>query len=380
VALTWDQWIDRNRAKFDSDYELDFAAAILSKIPDLAPVSVSCQTWVTQRDGGNRCIDFTIAEGRYVRIAIEVDGYSKDGTPGGQSFEQYLDAHFRDMSLATTTWGIPLHIANRHIRTAPETVRETIDLKLKAQRRLAEALEAGEVDALLRKHAKDALIEEARSEGELDQTREAKLFELYERGEIESLSNEDQNRRNELRDQIRRLNEELKREKEDRNRAEIERDEAKRGRDETVKENRGMRTGWLISVICLVVGMCLVVALFLLLGGNNDASGSQCDDANAAGDLTLEDVGEIVNVKGQIAQISKVNEATFLNLGGPYGAQDLAVVIWGGNLENWATPPDVKYDGREVSVTGKVDLYDDPRYGESLEIEANSPNDIAICS
>lgn len=130
-----------------------------------------------------------------------------------------------------------------------------------------------------------------------------------------------------------------------------------------------------IVVAIPVVASVSVVAIFLLSSRGDDTGlSARCDDATPVEELSTADAGRIIVARGEVAGARKLDEGVFLNLGDDHPDQDLAVVIRDSSIENWTMPPEEQYDSREVAFAGELELS-----GESLQIEARSPDDLAIC-
>ncbi|AKL74012.1 Protein of unknown function (DUF559) [Actinobacteria bacterium IMCC26256] len=85
TTMTWDEWIRPRQKDLKDDshgHELDFVEKVLRKVIGLSPESVTHQVAFKDVQGGNRRIDFVIADATMARqIAIEVDGLNKTGEP-----------------------------------------------------------------------------------------------------------------------------------------------------------------------------------------------------------------------------------------------------------------------------------------------------------
>jgi len=83
--MTWDEWIAPRRKDLTGGsyaHELNFVEKVLSKVKGLSPASVTHQVAFKDVQGGNRRIDFVIADANMARqIAIEIDGLNKTGEP-----------------------------------------------------------------------------------------------------------------------------------------------------------------------------------------------------------------------------------------------------------------------------------------------------------
>lgn len=139
--MKFTDWIEANRARFGSDYEVLFAEQVLPLVEGLAPDVVELQYPFVDSDGKARYCDFVIVESQAVRVAIEIDGYDKRGTGHGMSYSDFLDWQRRQASLASQGWHV-LRFANRDVRDEPLRCAEHISQLLN---RLRQA-EAGRVE------------------------------------------------------------------------------------------------------------------------------------------------------------------------------------------------------------------------------------------
>lgn len=364
----WPDWVLKYEAKFGSSYEKDFVDLILKRIPDLSPEDVSAQTEFKNFSGiKRRFIDFTIKEGEEVRIALEVDGWDKTGTGTGQTHDEFDDWLYRQLSMTAEGW-VPLRFSNREIKPKQAEFREMVWLQLKMQRRRSEAgradaEKARKADAELRKVAEEAKA--AREALSRDQNAEQRFHELQGRrrkADASRLDEVERRRVQELQDENDKINQEL--------------DEEKRRREEAEKANRGMKfvIGAALAIVVVAVG-----AVFYFSQNDDGTDGHPlCDKAVATSEISDSNLGESVTVRGPVEGTKRLDgdsPVVFLNLGAPFPDQDLSVVIWGENLSNWGNvPPEDRYDGREVAITGELETYD-----SSLQVEANSPNDVVVC-
>jgi len=361
--MIWDEWIAENHRALEEDgtpFERLFVEEILRNVPNLSPVSVSAQTQFLDLAGNKRRIDFTIEEGEFVRIALEVDGYDKTGTGGGQSRHEFQAWSYRELSMTAAGW-VPLRFANGLIKREPEDLRECIELQLKMRRRVKEAVKAdgGKAEAARdKKRELESAAEAASKGGGAAEENLRKLLSQRRKSGAAYLSVADRERLYELQDHIDELNEELLKERGLRQLAE--------------GENRGMK----VLTIAFATVVVAIVALFLVLGSSDDQSPSvaPCDNATPAAELTDADVDSVMTAKGEVTEYKTFDGGVYLNLGADFPNQDLAVVITDEKFANWKTPPEDLYDSREVAVTGRLGSN-----SASLEIPANSPNDVAIC-
>ena len=118
-------WVERNRDKFGSEYELLFVTEVLPLVSDLQVNALTAQHHFVDNDGKDRYCNFTIVESETVRVAIEIDGYDKRGTGTGMSYEDFLNWQRRQASLASQGWQV-LRFANRDVREEPHRCAEHI--------------------------------------------------------------------------------------------------------------------------------------------------------------------------------------------------------------------------------------------------------------
>ena len=358
---------------------------VLSNVRDLKPSDVHTQTHFTDVKGTNRYIDFTIEEGDFIRIGIEVDGWDKRKRKTGMNPAEFRDWSLRELSMAASGW-TPLRFANSLVASSPDDCRELIEIRLRLERERARALLAGgsrgeeEHRAIqsVRDTARDAEreLESATDQSSVESIR-AEFDRAYKKdlAELTShLDSETEKRITVLEQERRTTHAELERE--------LEREAEKRRRAE--KENHRMKIMGAAIVAVAVLG---IAAFFFGRDDGNDPGRqdagndpelvARCDNATPADGLSAADEGELVTARGEVVGATRFDEGTpriYLNLGNDYPDQDLAVVIWGDDSDNWVTPPEAKYDNREVAVAGRLDTYEG-----ALEIAANSPNDIVIC-
>lgn len=72
-------------------------------------------------------------------------------------------------------------------------------------------------------------------------------------------------------------------------------------------------------------------------------------------------IGDSVTVCGKVFSARYMenvkNSPTFLNIGAPYPNQLLTVVIWGDTRKQFEGKPEDMYNGKEICISGKVELY-----------------------
>lgn len=126
-------WLEKNRTKFGSDFEIMFATNVLPLVAALRLDSITVQYPFQDLDKKQRYCDFVIRENDDVRIAIEIDGYDKRGTGMGMSHSEFVDWQRRQSALTAQGWYV-LRFANRDVRDSPKRCAEHISLLLKHSR------------------------------------------------------------------------------------------------------------------------------------------------------------------------------------------------------------------------------------------------------
>lgn len=150
--MNLDEWREKNRPSFGSDYETLFAETVLPLVPELKFDAISVQYPFQDRDRRQRYCDFVIHENDDVRIAIEIDGYDKRGMGMGMSHADFVDWQRRQAALTSQGWYV-LRFANRDVRDDPKRCAEHISLLLKRSRSKSQdkgltAVEKKQLDAL----------------------------------------------------------------------------------------------------------------------------------------------------------------------------------------------------------------------------------------
>lgn len=127
-----DDWIKIHSGNFGSDFEFEFVVKVLTKISDIDLNTVSAQYHFKDLDGKNRYCDFVIQEG-LIKIAIEVDGFSKKLGQQGMSHDDFVDWQRRQAALTAHGWHV-LRFANRDVMNEPVRCQRYIELLLRDQR------------------------------------------------------------------------------------------------------------------------------------------------------------------------------------------------------------------------------------------------------
>lgn len=127
-----DDWIKLNSGNFGSDFELAFVVKVLAKTSGIDLSTVSTQYHFKDLDGRNRYCDFVIQEG-LIKIAIEIDGFSKKPGELGMSHDEFVDWQRRQAALTAHGWHV-LRFANRDVMNEPVRCQRYIELLLRDQR------------------------------------------------------------------------------------------------------------------------------------------------------------------------------------------------------------------------------------------------------
>lgn len=116
--MTPDLWLTLNRHKLGSPFEEMFVRQVLSRLEELDFSKLDAQTPFKDIDGRQRYCDFTYeVPGRY-KIAMEVDGFDKQGRGSGMSHDEFIDWQRRHAALVAAGWDV-VRFANRDVRDQP---------------------------------------------------------------------------------------------------------------------------------------------------------------------------------------------------------------------------------------------------------------------
>jgi len=345
---------NKNKISAKTPFEQLYVEQVLTRVSGLNWSAVSAQTPFTDSMGVRRWLDFTIIEGPYVRIAIEVDGYDKVGRGSGMTRPEFVD-WLRRESDATAAGYRVIRVANTLVMNEPERCARTVELVLKRERALAARL--GSLSPPERAN-RDAVRKAYRDQ----------LLDAEERAELRSLAELNAGALAELQQQ---LESEVAR-----------REEAESSRDRATADRDGMlvlaRYFGVLLVALVVIG---IIAAWLLTRDGSDgsaASASSCTGTASWRDID-QHVGEVVTTSGPVVGASFRPNAsgrpTFLDIGRRYPARErLAVVIWGRDRGAFPTPPEEMYRGRSIAVTGRP-----TRFDGVVQVEVDSPRDIREC-
>lgn len=99
VPADWSEWKKHWRTTIrHSEFEWDFAMDVIPAVIGLQPSQVTPQHPFVGIDGRQYHMDFAIVTEK-VKIAIELEGFDKDNSGGGQSKKQHDEFNRRIQSL-----------------------------------------------------------------------------------------------------------------------------------------------------------------------------------------------------------------------------------------------------------------------------------------
>jgi hypothetical protein len=130
-----------------------------------------------------------------------------------------------------------------------------------------------------------------------------------------------------------------------------------------------------IVIAIPVVASGTVLATFFLSSREEDSGiSTRCSDSRQVAELSGADAGQITVARGKVTGFRETDEGLLLDLGGDYPDQSLTVLIRETSLENWTMPPEEQYTGRVIALAGELE-----KSGDSLQVEARYPGDLAVC-
>jgi DNA/RNA endonuclease YhcR with UshA esterase domain len=360
--------------------------------------NVSVQTPLIDRDDKPRRIDFTISEPG-VKVAIEVDGFDKDG--GGPMKPWTFDNWARrEQDIVSNGWRL-LRFTNRQARDRPASCVRSIELTLEIARRMAKRLaDAEQGTARVEQDLRDAERRLAQAEDRLaaalatahtastDDRAAAEQVVHRRRRELtverSAMTNVVESTAAEVLPAAATEFRGLELERFDGLDAlDAEHEDLVRRAEHAEKENQNMKV---LAGTFAVIAVAVAVTAVALSGGGKDASTQTSGqrDASCADALSWEDartrIGETVTVLGPVVSATyrgrSTGKPTFLNVGKPFGDPErLVVVVWGRNRSKFPTPPERRYDDMTISVTGQVS-----EYQGVPQIEVTTPSEIETCA
>ena len=118
VPADWSEWKKHWRTTIrHSEFEWDFAMDVIPAVIGLQPSQVTPQHPFVGIDGRQYHMDFAIVTEK-VKISIELEGFDKDNSGGGQSKKQHDEFNRRIQSLTALGWK-PLTITNAQFKSDP---------------------------------------------------------------------------------------------------------------------------------------------------------------------------------------------------------------------------------------------------------------------
>ena len=118
VPADWSEWKKHWRTTIrHSEFEWDFAMDVIPAVIGLQPSQVTPQHPFVGINGRQYHMDFAIVTEK-VKIAIELEGFDKDNSGGGQSKKQHDEFNRRIQSLTALGWK-PLTITNAQFKSDP---------------------------------------------------------------------------------------------------------------------------------------------------------------------------------------------------------------------------------------------------------------------
>ena len=115
---TWAEWKRAYvRSGKQSPFEWEFLSDVLQNVPGLKPSYVTPQREFVDNEGRTLHMDFAI-ETPHVLIAIEIEGYDKNGNGLGKSREEHDRFNRRIQSLSAQGWQV-LTITNHQFKSDP---------------------------------------------------------------------------------------------------------------------------------------------------------------------------------------------------------------------------------------------------------------------
>lgn len=376
-----ESWLRLNKNKLGSKFEEAFVRNVLAYVKDIDFDSIQAQYHFTDLDKANRYCDFVIKEGT-VRIAIEIDGYSKRNT-GGMSHDEFIDWQRRQAALTAQGWYV-LRFANRDVMQHPERCRRYIELLLQDQRsksqnqqRLESTLQQMREDLLIAQAVNSAAQHNEDTAKNIDVLQQEILLLTQQLGRAKKtrpLSNEDKQ-------EVERLIHDLEAENKALRTASIESEKQKEQLElkaqhmqhqglQLGKENTSMRTTvWAFTaIICLLI----VSAVYLYVHEPKHVTSAIPEHVEhknifCKGAVPWSQaknyVGQQIQVKEQVLEyryMPHINgQPTWINIGEKYPSNNrLALVVWGDDRENLKTVLSADLVGLQVCVTGIVSLFD----------------------
>jgi len=398
-----DEFIARHRSELEKNngWELRFVEDVLRRVGALDFRYVDAQTAFVDRSGGHRRIDFTITEPHGTRVALEVDGWNKNGGDGGMTSKEFAAWSRREQDIVAQGWRL-LRFANTEVRDNPQHCIASIERTLEIERAVA-ADYSHLAEALRRAEARAIQAETRFAETVVEADGHASRPDLP-RDLVRARENRDRDRA-----AFDKLSAEVEAEVLPAVRvAHLARMPRPRWADpdeehlfgtalsraaHLEKENKNMKT-LVVSLAAIAVSIAAVFGILAVagvFGGSDEGSsvasprpaaaltGSPSCDAAVPWQRARSLNGKSGTVVGPILsgtyREQTQGKPTFLNMGAPFGDdRGFTVVIFGANRSKFGGSPESDYDEQTIAATGQITEFDG-----RPQVIVNTPSAIERC-
>ena len=381
---TWSSWKKRyaEQIKHVVGFEEKFVDLVLSKISGIQPSDVIPQFNFKDRKGSNRYVDFMIInEEKNYKLPIELDGYSKMVGNGNQyhKFNDFLERQ----NAMIQEFGLVLRYTNKKMLNESREIISEIQSTLEKQENMQSTEEISD------KHAED-LIEDMtdRIEDELETNPNTNNVDLQPMlmSLLKELNESREERKHERRERE-------QREREQREREQREREQREREQRELAEKKKKKAVSQLIAFGAVGV-VALAVGANVLLSSDTDEANkdlrtqneellstdlnqsqpqaiaqidnsSNVSNQNSIGSGLANNgipsseahqyIGSTQIVCGYVSQIKDFSKGTYLNLGANYPNQDVTIVIWDSDKDNFNNID--SYGNKDICVQGEITSY-----------------------
>lgn len=114
----------------------------------------------------------------------------------------------------------------------------------------------------------------------------------------------------------------------------------------------------MLSIVKPKAMRLLLFTLVMAIWAGQERSSAQC---LVPADSVLTKVGEYCTVAGKVVSVFQSSKSdakpVYLNFEKPYPNQVFEVVIFSGDVRNFSKHPKELYEGKEVKVSGVIELY-----------------------
>ena len=386
---TWSSWKKRyaEQIKHVVGFEEKFVDLVLSKISGIQPSDVIPQFNFKDRKGSNRYVDFMIInEEKNYKLPIELDGYSKMVGNGNQyhKFNDFLERQ----NAMIQEFGLVLRYTNKKMLNESREIISEIQSTLEKQENMQSTEEISD------KHAED-LIEDMtdRIEDELETNPNTNNVDLQPMlmSLLKELNESREERKHERREREQREREQ--REREQREREQREREQREREQRELAEKKKKKAVSQLIAFGAVGV-VALAVGANVLLSSDTDEANkdlrtqneellstdlnqsqpqaiaqidnsSNVSNQNSIGSGLANNgipsseahqyIGSTQIVCGYVSQIKDFSKGTYLNLGANYPNQDVTIVIWDSDKDNFNNID--SYGNKDICIKGEITSY-----------------------